>query len=86
MKCNVIESISPNWYKAGKLLGLEACLLQTFALKHQKDPIPCCDEVMSKWITAGSPDYPLTMRGLFILLSDLDEKELIKKLNNAVQI
>ena len=53
-------------------------------MKHQKDPELCCIEVLTKWLDNGSPHYPLTWEGVFELLYDLDETELISELENAL--
>ena len=53
-------------------------------MKHQKDPEQCCVEVLTKWLDNVFPEYPLTWEGVFELLYDLDETELISKLEIAL--
>ena len=66
------------------MLGMKQYELSTISMRNQKDPKPCCIEVLTKWFEDGSPHYPLTWEGMFELLEDLDETELISELQNAL--
>ena len=61
-----------------------AAELSAISLKNQKDPEPCCTDVVTKWLEDGSPHYPLTWGGVFELLDDLDETTLATELKNAL--
>ena len=80
----MIRSICPKWHELGRLLGMGAAELSAISLKNQKDPEPCCTDVVAKWLEDGSPHYPLTWGGVFELLDDLDETTLATELKNAL--
>ena len=83
-RCRVIDAISPKWHEVGIMLGMKHYDLTTISMRNQKDPKPCCIEVLTKWLEDGSPHYRLTWEGLFELLDDLDETKISSELQNAL--
>ena len=83
-RCRVIRSIFPKWHEVGRILGMGAAELSAISLKNQKDPEPCCIDVVTKWLEDDSPRYPLTWEGVFELLDDIDEAILASELQNAL--
>ena len=82
----ILRTIGPKWREAGRILDIEAPLLESISMKHQKDPGECCCEVFSMWLEGGySSDYPVSWAGLIEFLVDMESKHLADNLRKALQ-
>lgn len=80
------QLISSKWFNIGILLGLSADTLENYR-QESKDNEQRILNVFNHWINdAGCPpDYPMTWRGVLVLLRDIEMSTAAKELKESLE-
>ena len=85
-KFALVNSVSANWKKFGRLLDLESNVLNGWDSQHRGTAEDCWDEVMQHWRKGGGVKvYPPTWQGLYDLVEDVGYPAVAKELKKAVE-
>ena len=69
----VAEKISDQWFRLGIRVGIDPAMLDHYRLITVLDNNKCIERVFQHWIdSGGSPHYPVTWRGVYDVLNDID--------------
>ena len=85
-KRKIIKKVSAEWKEIGRLIGLDEPDLTRFKNLEQSDIYECCVRVFNHWINNDGylPKYPLSWKGLYDILCDIDHKALANDLEVAL--
>ena len=84
-KIKIIESVAPQWKQLGDLLDFdpEGRTLELIEANNQlKGHVACCREMFITWLKGKGKE--VTWEVLIELLEDIDQSELAKKVNTAL--
>ena len=86
-KIKIIESVAPQWKELGDLLDFdpEGRTLELIEANNQlKGHVACCREMFITWLKGKGREA--TWGVLIELLDDIDQSELARKVETALQI
>ena len=78
------EQICNKWEEIGCLLDIPLSLLQSWEMKHQKDPLKCVNTVFCYWLENPTEYYPKTWKGLDSLLNHAQLGQVASDLKKAL--
>ena len=83
----IIQQVSTSWFDMGILLGLKAEQLYSVEQMFQKNSIRCCYWVIDQWMgNLGDESYPVTWKGLCMLLCDIEKSNTAMRLKEALAV
>ena len=81
-----MERVSSKWESFGILLEMWPDQLESLKEECLGKPAKCWNQVMGQWLAGGgTPDYPATWEGLYLLLEDVACGEVAQELKNMVK-
>ena len=85
-KFKLVSRVSSRWKKIGYCIGLTLNDLENYKRETQSNQADCWDKVMQSWLDGqGSSSYPVTWKGLCMLLKDVDREKVAQDLEKALQ-
>ena len=86
-KLQIIEEMSNEWKRVGRLLGLSMSTISHFEDLHPNGNVRCCELVFNKWINNNGypPNYYYNWDGVCELLADMGHHQSAEDLSDALE-
>ena len=85
IQLGIINRVYAKWRQLGVRLGQSMGDLDNYERKEMFDKIKCCMRVFDSWINSGGTSvYPLSWKGVYDVLCDIDDQGTAEDMKSAV--